>query len=218
MARAAAQKRKFQNELEAKLNHVQHDHTYSLSSVISHHYQLLANHLCIYLLSKSKPIPLMASGRLKRWGLTLEAYEYTIKHKPGKELANADSLSQLPLPHYPETVPVPRDIHLVMQHLNSTSVTEADIKRWTDKDPFLARVRQFIMTGWPHDSTPEEALHPYTIRKDELSMRNGYLLWGSHVVVPPQGRNLILRELHEAHPGISCMKSEMDLALRTTTM
>ena len=31
LARAAAQKRKFQNELQAKLNHVQHDHTYSFS-------------------------------------------------------------------------------------------------------------------------------------------------------------------------------------------
>ena len=31
LARAAEQKRKFQKELEAKLNHVQHDHTYSFS-------------------------------------------------------------------------------------------------------------------------------------------------------------------------------------------
>ena len=31
LARAAAQKRKFQKELKAKLNHVQHDHTYSFS-------------------------------------------------------------------------------------------------------------------------------------------------------------------------------------------
>ena len=31
LARAAAQKRKFLNELEAKLNHVQHDHTYGLT-------------------------------------------------------------------------------------------------------------------------------------------------------------------------------------------
>ena len=79
----------------------------------------------------------------KKVALTSEAYEYTIKHKPGKQLANADALSRLPLSHYPETVPIP-DVHLVMQHLNFTPVTAADIKQWTDKDPTLARVRQFV--------------------------------------------------------------------------
>ena len=33
------------------------------------------------------------------------------------------------------------------------------------------------------------------------------LLWGSRLVIPPTGRKLLLEELHEAHPGISRMKS-----------
>ena len=79
------------------------------------------------------------SGQLKQWALTLEAYEYTIQHKPGKELANADALSRLPLSHYPETVPIPGDINMV--HLDTTPVTAADIKTWIDKDPLLSKVR-----------------------------------------------------------------------------
>ena len=36
---------------------------------------------------------------------------------------------------------------------------------------------------------------------------NGCVLWGSRVVVPPQGRKVVLQDLHETHPGASRMKS-----------
>ena len=32
-------------------------------------------------------------------------------------------------------------------------------------------------------------------------------MWGSPVVVPPQGRKAVLLELHEGHPGMTRMKS-----------
>ena len=58
------------------------------------------------------------------------------------------------------------------------------------------------MTGWPlDDNTSEEALRPYLTRKDELSVHSGCLLWGSRVIVPPKGRELIVKELHESHPA-----------------
>ena len=31
-------------------------------------------------------------------------------------------------------------------------------------------------------------------------------MWGSHVIVPPKGRSLVVKMLHEAHPGIARMK------------
>ena len=62
--------------------------------------------------------------------LTLEANEYAIQHKPGKDLANADALS--------------RDICWVMQHLDTTPVTAADIKIWIDKDPLLSRLEDLF--------------------------------------------------------------------------
>ena len=150
----------------------------------------------------------MASSRLKRWSLTLQAYEYNIRHKPGKQLANADALSRLPLSKHPQTVPVPGDINLVLQHLNTTPVTATEIKAWTDKDPVLSKVQKFVMTGWPvDDNDNEKALRSYSNKKDELSVQSGYLLWGSRVIVPPKGCEMIVKELHESHPGISRMKS-----------
>ena len=41
-------------------------------------------------------------------------------------MANADALSRLPLSLQPQTVPVPGDINLVFQHLNTTPVTAKD--------------------------------------------------------------------------------------------
>ena len=40
----------------------------------------------------------------------------------------------------------------------------------------------------------------------ELSLQSGCILWENRVVVPHQGRQQLLQELHEAHPGISRMK------------
>ena len=32
-------------------------------------------------------------------------------------------------------------------------------------------------------------------------------MWGSRIVIPPPGRETVLHELHEGHPGITRMKS-----------
>ena len=36
---------------------------------------------------------------------------------------------------------------------------------------------------------------------------DGCILWGPRMVIPPQGRELVLQELHETHPGCARMKS-----------
>ena len=64
------------------------------------------------------------------------------------------------------------------------------------------------MTRWPADDNDnEKALHFYFNKKDELGVQNGCLLWGSHVIVPPKGHEIIVKELHESYPGISHMQS-----------
>jgi len=51
-----------------------------------------------YLFNQAKAISPTASARIQRWGLTLSAYQYTIHHKTGRYLSNADALSHLPRP------------------------------------------------------------------------------------------------------------------------
>ena len=178
-----------------------HDYLYG------RHFTLYSDHKPLqYLLNESKQIPVLASSRIQHWALTLSAYTYSICYKPGNKLAHADALSRLPLPDHPKVVPMPHDVTLLLHHLSESIVHASSIKDWTDKDPILSRVRTLVQTGWSlPDDTPE--LQPYAQCYTELSVIDGCLLRGSRVIVPLQGRPIILSQLHDTHPGISRMKS-----------
>ena len=149
----------------------------------------------------------MAASRIQRWALTLSAYEeYTITYRPGKDQGHADALSRLPLPQTPTVVPVPGNLLLLQEHLDTvSSVTARQIRAWTDKDTVLAQVRRFVLHGWPSQEL-KGGLQQYWRRKEELSVLDGCVLWGARVVVPPPGREQVVQELHETHPGIAQMK------------
>ena len=159
-----------------------------------------------YLFSESRPTPAMASSRIQRWALMLGAYRYSIQHRAGSKLGNADALSRLPLSEVEAQVPIPGDVHLLFDQLSSSIVTSSQIRSWSDKDPTLSRVRQFILSGW-NVSSPEPELQPYFSRRDELSVIDGCILWGARVVIPTAGRSAVIEQLHDTHPGINRMKS-----------
>ena len=125
--------------------------------------------------------------------MTLGAYDYIIEYKPGQEHGNADMLSRLPLPETPGKVPVPGETILLLDMLNSLPVTSEHIRQWTSKDLVLSKVKIMVQRGWQNSKNTD--LTPYQRRKDELSVHNGCLLWGTRVVVPPPGRDKITHEL-----------------------
>ena len=158
-----------------------------------------------YLLSESKAIPTMASARLRRWALILSAYQYSISYRPGEKMANADGLSRLPLPDIPTKATVPQEVVFLLQTLQDSPITAEQVKRWTDKDPILSRIRNLVAKGWSGDIV-EDTLTPYQQRKAELSLLDGCVLWGTRVIVPLAGRQQVLDLLHDCHPGITKMK------------
>ena len=50
-------------------------------------------------------------------------------------------------------------------------------------------------------------LKPYFSRKHEVSVDQGYVLWGLRVVIPEAYRIRLLDDLHQEHHGICRMKS-----------
>ena len=150
----------------------------------------------------------MASSRIQRWALTLSAYEYKVLYCPGSEMSNADALSRLPLSDQPCDRDLP-PLGLLIQHLSDTVVIAAHIREWTAKDRVLSRVHHFILHDWP-DSCSEDSLKRYFNRQNELSAIDGCILWGARVIIPAAGCSLVLKELHETHPGISKMKHHLD--------
>ena len=93
---------------------------------------------------------------------------------------------------------------LVFDTLSTSPIHAAHIRSWVDKDPLLSRVRENIRRSWL--TTTEAAMGPYQTRAQELSVQDGYLLRGGRVVMPPQGRELVIRLLYEGHSGICRIK------------
>ena len=113
-------------------------------------------------------------------------------------------LSRLPLPDFPNQIPTPGKIILLLDILYSLPVTAEHIKK-LNQDPTLSRVRTLIQQGWQF--TNDADFKPYMRRSEELSVYDGCVLWGSRVIVPPQGHTKIIKELHEGHPGSTRMKA-----------
>lgn len=78
--------------------------------------------------------------------------------------------------------------------------------RETSGDPFLSRVLQFVLSGWPEECNVAE-MKSFWSRQMELSVQQGFLLWWNRVVVPRSLCPPVLSELHDSHPAISHMKA-----------
>ena len=173
-------------------------------TVITDHKPLLG------IFSPSKNIPPMASGRIQRWSLLHQSYNFTLRHRSGALLGTADALSRLPLPNdsseITESTPILSELHMIVNFLDSSPVTSEHIRKETNKDPTMSKVFKFFELGWSTSSTGDPNLTPYARRKDELSLQNGCILWGSRVVIPPNLRPRIMSELHSSHACSSRMK------------
>ena len=110
-----------------------------------------------HILHETKPVPTLASARIKRWALTLSAYDYRVEFKPGSQNSNADALSRLPLPETIANVPTPGEMILLLENLQTTPVTVLQIRQWTNHDPYLSKVRELVKHGW--QESEEEQLN-----------------------------------------------------------
>ncbi|XP_057298423.1 uncharacterized protein K02A2.6-like [Hydractinia symbiolongicarpus] len=176
-----------------------HQYLYGQSfRIITDHKPLLG------LFGQNKPIPPLAAARVQRWALLLSAYSYVLEYKPGVNHANADCLSRLPL-QADSSDYSNNESAIHMMDLVQAPLTSADVKLHTSRDPVLSKVLDLISNGWKVNREIE--LQPYFSRKDQLSIDNQCLLWGSRVIIPSSLRPQLLGQLHQSHPGITRMKS-----------
>ena len=96
----------------------------------------------------------------------------------------------------------------LVQHecLDQVPVAISDIQQATVTDNLLLHVLNFVCKGWPTKCNDIE-LKPYFLRRLELTVQDDCLLLQNRVVIPPKFRKYLLRELHSAHVGMTCMKA-----------
>nr|XP_050042740.1 uncharacterized protein K02A2.6-like [Dermacentor andersoni] len=171
------------------------------------HFKIVTDHKPLLgLLHHAKPIPQVLSPRMLRWTLMLSAYDYEIEYRPAEKLSNADAFSRLPLRASKAEEEEQRLWEVGMLEM-APEVTwnSRKVASFTSRDKLLARVCNWVQHGWPEGKLPEE-FAAFVIRKHELSVYQGCLLWGSRVVIPEPARPYVMDILHTAHPGIVKMK------------
>ena len=174
--------------------------------VFGRHFELVTDHKPLLgLIKEDRATSTQASSRIRRWLLFLSNYEYSLVFRNTTAHANTDALSRLPLPEEPAETGSEPELVLLAEHLADSPVTANDIRVWTQRDTTLSGVLYRVQHGWPTEGDAD--LEPYSSRRLELSSYEGCVLWGSRVVIPPPGRQAVLQELHEGHPGITRMKA-----------
>ena len=159
------------------------------------------------LFAETKPIPTMAAARIQRWALLLSSYQYSMIFRKGANNGNADCLSRLPAFDKENVSKVKAEI--MMMELAHVPVTSQEVKIATKRDPVLSKVVDCVLTGnrYPSMGMNLGKFCPFQRRITELSVEDGCLLWGSRVVIPNSLTEMVLNELHQAHPGMSRMKA-----------
>ncbi|XP_057711364.1 uncharacterized protein K02A2.6 [Corythoichthys intestinalis] len=159
------------------------------------------------LFGENKRLPTMAAARIQRWAIMLSAYDYHIIYRQLEKHGNADGLSRVPLPEITDTGTETMTAYLnalICEHLDDVPLSAKQIARATRKDAELSKLHSYIMDGWPKEISEE--LKVYHKKREELSVEQGCVLWGTRVLVPSKLRRTVLNEIHSGHPGIVKMK------------
>ena len=82
-----------------------------------------------------------------------------------------------------------------------------EFKKETAKDETLQLVAHKVMQGWPDSGKKiASALKPYWPLRDDISVEDGLILFGSRVIVPESLRGNILQQIHGGHFGMEKCK------------
>ena len=83
--------------------------------------------------------------------LRLQKYDFTYKHKPGKDLVVADTLSRAPLPTTDSELEkeISCYVHMVMSNLPATDDMMSRLRMATEEDESLRQLKKTLLSGWP---------------------------------------------------------------------
>ncbi|XP_049884610.1 uncharacterized protein K02A2.6-like [Pectinophora gossypiella] len=147
-------------------------------------------------------IPVMAASRMQRWAVILAGYNYNIEYVRSEKNA-ADALSRLPVGLAKKEGSEITYLNFVQ---NFMPITRKTVQEHLERDETMKKIIYFVRTGWPAKCTDED-IKPFFMRRNELYLDLGCIVWGYRLVIPSTLRETLLKELHLGHMGIVKMKS-----------
>ena len=83
--------------------------------------------------------------------------------------------------------------------LDPLPVTAQQVKLHTQRDLVISKAYEATRLGWSAHGQVDDELKPFRSRRNELSITDGCLMWGSKVVMSTILRSCVLSELHDGH-------------------
>ena len=115
-----------------------------------HQFILLTDHKPLLgLLAENKAIPSMAAARIQRWAITLSAYNYILKYRPGSLNSNADFFSRYPSENLNEEQSTITN-NIFLTELSHSPITSTEISYYSKHDPIISLVMEYTLTTWPN--------------------------------------------------------------------
>lgn len=196
-------------ELLAVVKSVQHFHHY----LYGRHFSLRTDHAALqWLLTFRNP-----EGQVARWIQTLQEYDFTPKHRRGRDHANADALSRIPCAgtncrhcsrdtsSTHEACAITVDSNANLEHLRLAQVEDPNI------GPILAWKQADSRPPWAELSSESEQIKGYWALWGSLELHEGllYRIWESadgrttqrQLILPTVCRDDALRMLHSSPAG-----------------
>ena len=125
-------------------------------------------------------IPFMAAAQMQRWVLVLATYQCDIQYIPSKENANADMLSRLQV-DTPESAGSDEIEYVCMLNVDASRLT-------ADSGIYLGQ-NVFLHSAW---MARFDELYTFFVRKEELSLEDGCIVWGKRIVIPSTSKNCFM--------------------------
>lgn len=146
--------------------------------------------------------PVVNCARIERWVLRLQAFDFRVKYKAGKENL-ADSLSRL---SRAEATPFDEETECFIQYMYATTAVDiGEIEKATKEDQEMQQLKQAIDSN----DYSNGDLGGYKVFATEFGYTGDIIIRRDRIVVPPKLRSRMLELGHEGHPGSTVMKARL---------
>ena len=126
-------------------------------------------------------------------------YDFTVKYIKHSTNQLADGLSRLGCKK--DKIELPKmKIHAITRQLHATADRLNQFHTETTQDEKLALLKHTVQTGWPHNicDLPRE-IQPFWTFHEEMTIEDGLLLKGTHIIIPQTLCKEMIQLLHTGH-------------------